>query len=274
MRVVTFNVWNQDGDAKRGAVINGELRRLDPDLVALQEVVRTPERDQLSSLVEGLGLFWSHQADLMPIPLPATERYGGTAIGTRWPHRIVEVLDMRQADALDTPWATLAAEVTIPDLGDLLFIATTLAWHLTAEAARERQVLALAELDARHRRKLPTIMAGDFNAAPEAASIRHLMGLQSLGGRSVRYDDAWTVAGKGPGYTWSVDNPNAASVMDAIVRQPNHRRRIDYIFIGTWEAHPQARCTIRSARLAFDQPSEGIWPSDHFGVLADLDLVT
>ena len=77
MRVVTFNVWNQDGDAKRGAVINRELRRLDPDLVALQEVVRTPEHDQLSSLVEGLGLFWSHQADLTPIPLPATGPFHG-----------------------------------------------------------------------------------------------------------------------------------------------------------------------------------------------------
>jgi len=33
--------------------------------------------------------------------------------------------------------------------------------------------------------ELPTIIAGDFNATPDAASIRYLAGRQSLGGRSV-----------------------------------------------------------------------------------------
>jgi len=89
-----------------------------------------------------------------------------------------------------------------------------------AEAARERQVVALTDLDARHRNALPTIIAGDLNATPQAASMRYLTGLQSLGGRSVCYHDAWAVAGDGPGYTWTVDNPNAQSVIDQIVRQP------------------------------------------------------
>jgi len=60
---------------------------------------------------------------------------------------------------------------------------------LEAESARERQAVALADLDARTE-PLPTIIAGDFNATPEAASIRYLTGLQSIGGRSVHYHDA------------------------------------------------------------------------------------
>ena len=119
---------------------------------------------------------------------------------------------------------------------------------------------------------LPTIIAGDFSAAPDAASVRFLSGLQSLAGHSVYYHDAWSVAGVGPGHTWTADNPNAKTVIDQIVRQPGHRRRVDYVFVGSWPAHPQACCAIRVATLAFDQPSEGIWVSDHFGVVVDLEV--
>jgi hypothetical protein len=39
------------------------------------------------------------------------------------------------------------------------------------------------------------------------------------------------------------------------------------VFVGSWHAHPNAHCGIRAATLAFDQPTDGIWPSDHFGVV-------
>jgi endonuclease/exonuclease/phosphatase family metal-dependent hydrolase len=90
----------------------------------------------------------------------------------------------------------------------VLLIATTFAWRLDAEAARERQALALTDLDARHRGALPTIVAGDLNAGPDAASIRFLTGLQSLAGRSVHYHDAWAVAGDGAGHTWTTPTPS------------------------------------------------------------------
>ncbi len=52
LRVVTFNIWNEEGDPRRFEVINRELRRLAPDLVALQEVVSTPERNQLDTVLQ------------------------------------------------------------------------------------------------------------------------------------------------------------------------------------------------------------------------------
>jgi endonuclease/exonuclease/phosphatase family metal-dependent hydrolase len=80
------------------------------------------------------------------------------------------------------------------------------------------------------------------------------------------------VAGNGDGYTWNIDNPNARSEMNAIIRQPNHRRRIDYVFVGSWYAHPHAHAYIESATLAFDEPIDGVWVSDHYGVLVDIDV--
>jgi len=272
LRIVTLNVWNKQGDPGRTDLINRELRRLEPDLVSFQEVVHSPQRNQLAELIDGTGLHGTHQADLVRATPPHADRFGGTALATRWPHHINEVLDLRMSDANDVPWCSLAATVPLPGEGDLLFISATTSWRLAAESARERQVVALSDLDARHRRVLPTVIAGDFNATPEAASIRYLRGLQSLGGRSVRYNDAWEVAGSRPGHTWTTDNPNANSEIGMIVRQPQHRRRIDYVFVGSWDAHPKAICEVLAASLAFDQPVGGIWASDHFGVVADLDV--
>jgi len=47
---------------------------------------------------------------------------------------------------------------------------------------------------------------------------------------------------------------------------------VDHVFAGSWHAHPQARCEIRSAMLAFDKPTDGLRPSDHFGVVVDVEV--
>jgi endonuclease/exonuclease/phosphatase family metal-dependent hydrolase len=272
VRVLTINVQNTEGDPRRTELINHELRRIDPDLVSFQEVIQTSDRVQLAELLSGTDLHGTHQADMMSYTPQWMDRYGGTAVATRWPHTVVEVVDMRLAGAADVPWCTVAVVVPVPGEGDMLFIGTTASWRLDAESIRERQAVALTDLDARHRLALPSIIAGDFNAAPEASSIRFLTGLQSLDGRSVHYHDAWAVAGVGPGHTWTVDNASNAAVADQIVRQPGHRRRIDYIFVGSWHQHHSSHGYVRSAKLAFNEPEDGVWLSDHFGVVVDLDI--
>jgi endonuclease/exonuclease/phosphatase family metal-dependent hydrolase len=119
----------------------------------------------------GQDLHRTHQNDILLQPFPRSDRYGGTAIASRWPHRVVETLDLRLSDAPDVPWCTLAAPIPIAGEGELLFFATTAAWRLDAESARERQVIAITDADARHRQRLPTIIAGDFNATPDSASM-------------------------------------------------------------------------------------------------------
>jgi len=272
LRVVTLNVWNIEGERHRHRIINRELHRLKPDLLAMQEVLQTSDDPTLDTMLEGLDMHVTHQQDVQAFRPPYSDRYGGTAIATRMPHKIVEVLDPRTPQAQDVPWATLAAVVDIGDIGSLLFVATTAAWRPAAEAAREDHAVAVANLDTRHRKELPTLIAGDLNAAPDAASIRFLTGLQSLNGRSVCYHDAWSVAGDGDGHTWTETNPNALSGMKQIIGQKNYDKRYDYVLVGSWDAHPKGRAEIKSAELVFDRPVDGIWPSDHFGVMVDLEL--
>jgi endonuclease/exonuclease/phosphatase family metal-dependent hydrolase len=180
---------------------------------------------------------------------------------------------MRFADAPDVPWATLAAVVNLPETGPLLFIATTGAWRPEASAIRERQVIALADLDARQRQDFPTIIAGDFNAEPDDTSIRFLAGKQALAGRSTFYIDAWSAAGEGIGHTWSTVNPAARAEATQILGTQRFGRRIDYIFLGGPLSHPHSLARVSSANLAFDQPLRGdVRASDHFGVVVDIEV--
>lgn len=261
IRVLTMNVQHDAGDPRRTELINAEIRRLSPDLVAFQEVCD----DQLGKLIEGTELtHTTHQSEVLVSDWPH-----GSVVATRWPHRVVDVRE--RSDGPDLHWWTLAAAVDVPELGELLFIHPSTPWRLDQAGPREQQLLAAVEVDQLHRFRLPSIIAGDLNASPKSAGIRFLTGLQSLDGRSTHYHDAWAVAGGGTGFTWTVANPLAALEIDQLIGQPRHRRRIDYIFVGSVHSHPEARAQVVHTELVGDTPVDGVWLSDHFGILADLD---
>ena len=133
-----------------------------------------------------------------------------------------------------------------------------------ANVEQFRQVGALADF-ARRRRpglELPPVVAGDLNAEPDSAEIRYLTGLQSLEGRSMLFYDAWRVGGDGgTGITWSNRNPYAR-----VAIEPD--RRIDYVLVGY--PQPTGVGRVETCRVACHEPRDGVWPSDHFGVYAEL----
>jgi endonuclease/exonuclease/phosphatase family metal-dependent hydrolase len=99
---------------------------------------------------------------------------------------------------------------------------------------------------------MPTIVAGDFNAAPTSPTMRHL---------TQYYADAWPQVSDDPGHTWTVDNPVAAKEIVRLLNDPTHRRRIDYILTNA---------AITAVGLVGRRPIDGVWLSDHYGVFADL----
>jgi endonuclease/exonuclease/phosphatase family metal-dependent hydrolase len=295
VRVLTINVQHDVGGRERTAVLNRELRRLRPDIVVAQEVCYPEKWDQLADLVDGCDLpYRAHQADLLD-DVPLADEFGGSAMACRWPLRVLEVSEHRPHDDGHDHWWTLVAGIELPGAADLVLISPNTVWQLDREISRERQMVEVDELDRRHRQLLPTLVVGDLNADPDAASIRFLRGAQSLDGRSVRYHDAWEVGGSGAGHTWTVDGgagpggpagPGAdaspggdtgpggysGGEIERLIGQPGHRRRIDYVFVGSRHAHPHGDARILHAELVGARPIEGIWVSDHAGVLVDLDL--
>jgi len=81
-------------DPRRQEIINAELRRLDPDL--------SPSRDRPGPAARSAGGAAGrdgapgHPPGADPgLHAPFADRYGGTAVASRWPHRVVETLDLR-----------------------------------------------------------------------------------------------------------------------------------------------------------------------------------
>jgi endonuclease/exonuclease/phosphatase family metal-dependent hydrolase len=163
----------------------------------------------------------------------------------------------------------VAAEVLVPPpLGPVLVVHHRGAFELDREDVREAQALATAafvEALVRERPELPVVLLGDFNAGPDAAGLRFLTGRQSLTGASARYEDAWTaVHGDEPGHTFSPRNPLVRAGQMPLERG----RRIDHVLVRSGPHGPLL--DVADCRLVLTEPVDGVWASDHFGVLAEL----
>ncbi len=261
VRILTLNLWHDAGPwPERARLLRDEIARLEPDLIGFQEALQGPDVDMAAELTAAAGLhtdfvrasdFWRGRGV-----------HFGNAVASRWPIDARETLRLPDAGDGETR-AALSVSVRSPH-GEIAFTCTHLNWKLHHGAVRERQVLALCDF-ARARAPrdgFPPVLVGDFNAEPDAAEIRYVQGLQSLAGRSVYFADAWRVAGDGgPGTTWSNRNAYAAAE-----HEPD--RRIDYVFVGPPRRDGLGQ--VLRCHPVCDTPREGVWPSDHFGVLAEL----
>jgi len=277
LRVLTFNIWNKAGRwPARLPLIQRELARLQPEIVGLQEVLRflpdvgsgvplTTANDQATEIAEGLGFH---------VAYGVASDYGnglkfGNAVLSRYPISHHENLPLPGSESGETRGLLFALCET--PYGTLPVFVTHLNWKLHHGAVRQRQVAFIAErvhelspIDGPH---LPPVLLGDFNAAPDADEIRFLTGLCALGGKTVYFADSWVYAGVGPGHTFDRRNEYAAKG-----HEPS--RRIDYVFVRGPDR--QFRGEPLHAEVALNTPEQGaggpVWPSDHFGVLADLAI--
>lgn len=270
LRVVTFNLWGEQGPfQKRFPLCIEGLRELSPCVVALQEVREIPGTlcNTALQIAEALGM--SHVFG------PATEWGGGVeglAILSRFPivkHFITELPHARSEERRILLWAELKTP-----WGIVLCGTTHLHYRMTDGIAREDQVEAVDRLLKTHAQTLSpqallTVLAGDFNACPESDEMRFLRGLHSLSGRRTYYQDAFLCAQDTPplpGYTWSRRNPYTAKL-----RFLQQDRRLDYLFVSP--PSRDGRGLIHECRVVLDRPdSDGTLPSDHFGLLAEVQL--
>jgi endonuclease/exonuclease/phosphatase family metal-dependent hydrolase len=265
MRVLQANIWaRHEPYERREVLLRREVEHLNPDLISLQEVDASGDGgSQAAELFGPLGYqiaYERREGELRGEP--------GIAIASRFP------IDETSTTDLGHGGPALAARVRTGR--DAFWFCSTvpMSWKPGFEGQREDECVALDQwlTDLAEADEIPPIIGGDFDATPEAASIRFLTGMQSLHGRSTYWIDAFAAAGDGsPGYTISTDNPYKKAVGTSVYGQPAHHRRIDYVFIGSpfrWKP----RLVVRSARVVLKQSGADA-PSDHYGVMGDLDLV-
>lgn len=257
-RVATLNIWQRLGPwEERLVAIRDGLAKLSPDVIGMQEVLRFDGFDQASLVAEGLGytITWGKASDHYGFPL-------GNAILSRWPVRRSEVIPLPDGGGGEQR-SLVFAELEAP-FGVVPFFCTHLNWKLDQGHIRSLQIKAVTDAVDRLARPdgFPPVVVGDFNAEPDSDEMRYMRGLTGLGGPCVYFADAFHVAGNGAaGATFSKTNPFAE-----VVREPE--RRIDYVYVrGPDDVR---RGEPIEASVCFDQPVDGVFPSDHYGVVATI----
>ncbi len=286
VRIVSWNIWARYGPWEaRAPVILETLRRLDPDIVALQEVWEDDERNQARELADALGFegcvfapnlehagAWMGQD--RPDPPEMTTR-AGNAVLSRWPVRRSEVRTLpRQAgrahDDEGEERICLLAEVDGPR-GPIQVYCAHLSWRSDHSAPRQAQVGAICEFVREQRpRSFPAVLLGDLNSDPESDEIRMLTGRAAAPVPGVMWRDVWEWLGhpaRGePGHTWSNDNPFAAASLDV-------DRRIDYAMVAAPKAggcgQPLLAMVIGNEPLQVEGCAD-MWGSDHYGLAVEL----
>ncbi|MBW0104388.1 endonuclease/exonuclease/phosphatase family protein [Pseudonocardia sp. KRD291] len=268
LRVLTLNVlapaW-ADWPRRRGVVLAG-LRDLRPDVVALQEIHLGADHDEAADLL-GPGYHLARH--------PTASEDGTTAVlASRWPFGTVHRVDLDvggRSGEFGWGGAVVAEVLGPPSIGPLLVVHHKPMFQLGREREREQAAVRTArvveDLVGERAGPVHVVLLGDLDAAPDSASVRFWTGRQSLEGTSVVYHDAWEAAGDGgPGHTFTPDNPLVRDGDMPLVGP----RRIDYVMVRGTDFGPTL--AVASCRLAFDEPRDGTWASDHYGVVADLTV--
>jgi endonuclease/exonuclease/phosphatase family metal-dependent hydrolase len=243
LRVLSFNIWHdmQDWAARRPLLIQA-VRDADVDVIGLQEVLEDAAKglpnqaDTLAQALNAAGLGEYRVVFSSTDPEGAPRRYGN-AILSRLP---IVSHDMKRLAPLDDSRTALRAVIQV---GQRRVTVVNTHFHHTPEGGAIRATQAADLLSWIPQDGAPLIVMGDFNA-PLTDS-----GLASFGR---------------PRFVSALPAGGAETTLNPA--KGHNRRVIDHIFV-----EPEA-FIVRGARLIGDRPTNGEYPSDHFGVVADLSL--
>ena len=236
LRVVTLNIYHDRADwPARLPLIVEQLRALDADVIALQEVLQA---EGLPNQALSIGQALGYSVQFVSNDPPDHPRRYGNALLTRLP-------------VLEQDWTPLALREDSRSLGharlrfegapiDVYF--THL--HHTQEggAIRRRQLQDLRAFIARRPSPAPSLVLGDFNAPVTAPEMTAMAGYVDSFGSVHPGADARAVTTLNPHFF-------------------DFRARIDHVFAES------GRFEVLDARTVLDTPgADGTWPSDHFGI--------
>jgi endonuclease/exonuclease/phosphatase family metal-dependent hydrolase len=250
LTVMTLNVWNKNKWRARRSAILEWINEIQPDLVALQEVIRSRRGCQASWIAKRTGMTATFGAARSISGLGEF----GNAVLSRLPVRGPRCHPLTDASTGNEPRAILTVEADAYGRR-VSFSSTHLSWQFDEGWIREQQVRDIADVLGPRQDDVLLIVCGDFNATPESAEMLFMKEFPLV--------DAYEAVHPGQlGYTWCNANPFAA-------QEHEPERRIDYILVAP---SPEGAGRVVSADVVCNEPRWGTWPSDHYGVAARLSL--
>jgi endonuclease/exonuclease/phosphatase family metal-dependent hydrolase len=256
LRVLTWNVWWRFGPdwRERQPRLLHYLREADADVVALQECWGGDGTSQAHEFAAALGRHAAFVAPGLPPAPPGSPHEVGLGLISRWPLRVsAEPLPSLDRDPVPV---SAVAEIAHP-AGTLHVIAACLEWEPAYAKDRIAQGRAVTDLATDYHRDgpLPVILCGDLNAAPDSPVLAPVHAAMV---------DTWTAGGGDPATTTlRSDHPQAPLEAVELLDQ-----RIDHIFVRA--GNPDRTIRVTGVQ-ALGDPIDGLYPSDHYGVLCDLD---
>lgn len=265
MRVLTLNLWQEQGPWQERIQHAGPaISKLRPDVICLQEVREKGEEipNQAETIARALGDEWTCVAE-------GAQPWGGGVEGLA----ILSRFAILQSEVAKLPSRAdnqrLCLALRLKTNESECWVATThLAYRPYDGALRQEQVLAIEDFTKKiNHDQLSFILAGDFNAIPDADEIRFLKGLSVIDGRSTYWQDAYAAMHPNQvGWTWCKSHPYT----EALAHFPRDRR-LDYIFVSP--QRKSGKSEIFSCEIVFQEPlKEGLYISDHYGLLAELRI--
>ena len=244
LHVATLNILNlADRWPERLPLILADMAALQPDLMALQEVVYVMQQDRLIG-ASGEGRYaalrgWAGRPEYGNSLLVREPLVGG---------------DVARLD-LGLQRAAHRTVITLPAGATVLVAVTHLHHAPPASAERDEQAATLLEWLAGAPEADAMIVMGDFNADPKEPAYARMV---AAGFRSAFAE----ANGSEPSVTWPSGLQAPAMDTDG---DPDC---LDYIWL-------RGAARVSDARLVFDRPhpeDPTLYPSDHFGVAAHLEI--
>jgi len=254
MRIVTINTGRNVGDyVPRIRLLARRLRDLAPDIVLAQEVFASEDGryDTAADIAGALGLaLATAPARRKPRSVDGTSLMStsGLAVFSRLPIVSGEAVPLPTSDADGGRVVQIVRVRTGVRTLRLINLHLSFLGGAEGDAMRTRQWQAVEDRLTEH--NLPTLVAGDFNAAPTAPLMRMLMG-------DSRFDF-------GPGIAAS-----PSTSFGGLLPGAGAGEVLDYVF----SADPAIRILSRDVALREIDPALATAPSDHAAVVVDVEFV-
>ena len=256
-RILSLNMLHDYPDfaylEERVALLSGEIGRLQPDIVLLQEVPRTDEHSLIAEkLAQTLGLNYVYLRANGNLSLINFEE--GSAILSKYPLSDPRFTELRPPNSIFDNRIVLAATVNTPHGAIDLFVTHLTNGRPAINQAQAEALAAFVQAEAHH----PAVVAGDFNAVESSFQIRQLANL---------WQDSYRL--------YHPTTPGATCCATDLVNAPTTalQTRIDYLFLAPTPEHALKVLEIEAVFTEpFAVPNGRLWLSDHAGLLATLTI--
>jgi endonuclease/exonuclease/phosphatase family metal-dependent hydrolase len=263
IRIATINIlFDMEFWQQRRELLVAGLGSINADIIGLQEI--NTDTNTVNELAQALNMPYISQVDCRKLPLTSGPNFG-IAIISRYP--------FLEKQELKLPGQGRSAQYVRVSINgqSYIFCNGHYFWWPGSSAARMKQVQLVTDWLGALPADIPQVIVGDFNATPETTEIGFL---------ARKFNSAYAkYHGHEPEYTC----PTPLMLASKRIRREIGLRAfgflvdrkfqpwqgtLDYIFISQ-------QLQVLDCQLILTKPSEYnklIYPSDHFGLVADLQV--